>query len=360
MNSLFTDYIWVFDGIGLLLLGIFFSFLLDTLYKRLLPHLCDTGHTWDDTLLEAVHRPLKLTIWIIIFFMALHVIDPHLPSDRIVQNFSELRSVALALMTVWFLMRFVANLESRLLVDVNRTDSSRNPTTIHAVSLLTRIVIISGAVLSFLQILGIPISGVLAFGGIGGIGVALAAKDSLANFFGGMMIFIDRPFQVGDWIRSPDKDIEGTVEHIGWRLTRIRTFDKRPRYVPNGVFSNIIIDNPSRMLNRRILSTIGLRYDDAGKLREIIAAIKHMIKEHPDIDSRQYLMVNFIQFSPSSLDIQLYCFTKTVDWARFRDVRQDVLIKAIDIIAEHGAECAFPTQTLHMPEGIKLQQPQEL
>ena len=103
-----------------------------------------------------------------------------------------------------------------------------------------------------MQALGYSISGVLAFGGIGGIAVGFAAKDLLANFFGGLMIYLDRPFSVGDWIRSPDKNIEGTVEEIGWRLTRIRTFDKRPLYVPNSTFTQISVENPSRMLNRRI------------------------------------------------------------------------------------------------------------
>ena len=91
------------------------------------------------------------------------------------------------------------------------------------------------------------------------------------------MIYLDRPFDVGDWVRSPDKNIEGTVEDIGWRLTRIRTFDKRPLYVPNGTFSTISVENPSRMSNRRIKTNIGLRYDDANKVATIIADIESML-----------------------------------------------------------------------------------
>ncbi len=92
------------------------------------------------------------------------------------------------------------------------------------------------------------------------------------------MIYFDRPFKVGDWIRSPDRQIEGTVERIGWRMTSIRTFDKRPLYVPNSVFSNIVVENPSRMLNRRIFETIGLRYDDADKVPVIIDEVREMLK----------------------------------------------------------------------------------
>ena len=116
-----------------------------------------------------------------------------------------------------------------------------------AMAKLLRLSVIITAGLVVLQTLGFSISGVLAFGGVGGIAVGFAARDLLANFFGGLMIYLDRPFSVGDWVRSPDRNIEGTVERIGWRLTVIRTFDKRPLYVPNSVFANIAVENPSRM-----------------------------------------------------------------------------------------------------------------
>jgi len=213
--------------------------------------------------------------------------------------------------------------------------------------LLRASVIITG-VLMVLQGLGIPISGVLAFGGIGGIAVGFAARDMLANFFGALMIFLDRPFSVGDWVRSPDRNIEGTVEEIGWRLTRIRTFDARPLYVPNAVFNSITVENPSRMLNRRIYETIGVRYADVGVLEKIVADVEAMLREHPDIDTDRTLMVNFVGFGESSLDFMVYSFTRTIVWAEYHVVKQDVLFRIADIIAGHGAEVAFPTRTLHV------------
>lgn len=197
-----------------------------------------------------------------------------------------------------------------------------------------------------LQTIGVSISGILAFGGIGGIAVGFAAKDLLANFFGGLMVYLDRPFSVGDWVRSPDKEIEGTVEHIGWRQTRIRTFDKRPLYIPNATFSLISVENPSRMSHRRIYEKIGIRYDDVDALASIMNDIKAMLKTHQDIDSSQTMIVSFNEFGPSSLDFFVYTFTKTTNWIRFHEVKQDILLKIIDIIASHKAELAFPTQTL--------------
>ncbi|MFS1425610.1 mechanosensitive ion channel family protein [Shewanella sp. 10N.286.48.B5] len=190
------------------------------------------------------------------------------------------------------------------------------------------------------------LSGLLTFGGVGGLIVGLAAKDLLSNFFGGMMIYFDRPFKVGDWIRSPDRQIEGTVERIGWRMTIIRTFDKRPLYVPNSVFSNIVVENPSRMLNRRINETFGLRYQDANKLALIVDDVKTMLETHPDIDAKQTLIVNFDKFGPSTLNFFIYTFTKTVNWVRYHEVKQDVLLQVLAIIHKHNADIAFPTQTL--------------
>lgn len=112
---------------------------------------------------------------------------------------------------------------------------------------------------------GIGLSGLLAFGGIGGIAIGVAGKDMLSNLFSGVMLYFDRPFSIGDWISSPDRNIEGTVVEIGWRITKINTFENRPLYVPNAAFSTISVVNPGRMTNRRITTTIGLRYEEIGR-----------------------------------------------------------------------------------------------
>jgi MscS family membrane protein len=204
-----------------------------------------------------------------------------------------------------------------------------------------------------LQTLGVSISGILAFGGIGGIAVGFAAKDLLANFFGGLMIYLDRPFAVGDWIRSPDREIEGTVVNIGWRLTEIRTFDQRPLYVPNSVFANIALENPSRMRNRRIYETIGVRYCDAGKMQVIVDEVRAMLSSHPDIAPDRTLIVNFNAFAASSMDFFVYTFTRTTDWVAFHGIKERILLEIVRIIESHGAEFAFPTSTIHIsPEAV--------
>ncbi|MCZ6558546.1 MAG: mechanosensitive ion channel family protein [SAR324 cluster bacterium] len=268
-----------------------------------------------------------------------------------------LRGLGVITAFAWFMILLVKNGESAYLETERSGEAAVDRATVNAFAKLLRISIFITAGLVALQNIGFSISGVLAFGGIGGLAVGLAAKDLLANFFGTLMLFLDRPFVVGDWIRSPDKEIEGTVEHISWRLTRIRTFDKRPLYVPNAIFSIIAVENPSRMTHRRIYETLGIRYEDASKMEAITAAVEEMLRSHPGIDSSQTLMVNFTSYASSSLDFFIYTFTKTTDWAQFHKVKQDVLLRVNAIIADHGAEIAFPTSTLHLSEGSNAAAP---
>ena len=184
--------------------------------------------------------------------------------------------------------------------------------------------------------------------------MGFAAKDLLANFFGGLMIYLDRPFALGDWIRSSDRDIEGTVERIGWRLTVIRTFNQRPLYVPNSVFPSISVQNPSRMSNREIYEVIGIRYDDADKMEAIVGKVKAMLDAHPEIEHDKICMVAFNTFASSSLDFFIYCYTKTIKWAFFHNVKQDVLLQILAIVHAHGAEVAFPTSTVHLSQGASI------
>jgi len=106
------------------------------------------------------------------------------------------------------------------------------------------------------------------------------------------------------------------------------------------------------MTNRRIRTLVGLRYDDASKVSVILKDIREMLANHPEIDANQTLIVNLVEFGASALNFMIYTFTKTTNWVKFQHVQEDVFLKVIDIITAHGAECAFPTTTLHIPEGV--------
>lgn len=343
-----TENRWVVETFVIVLLTAIVRMVVKFFFDRLAKQLAKTHNLYDDALLDATRKPLGVAIWVIGISFAAETVGGANPAE-VFEHVGTLREVAVVAILVWFALRFIKFIESQILSDeYGERAAEVDSTTVQAVGKLLRATVIITGVLLVLQTFGFSISGVLAFGGIGGIAIGFAARDLLANFFGALMIFLDRPFSVGDWVRSPDRELEGTVEDIGWRLTRIRTFDKRPLYVPNAVFANIALENPSRMHNRRINETIGIRYDDIAVMKDVVADVEQMLKDHEDIDTSQTLMVNFVKFGPSSLDFFIYCFTKTIVWAEFHKVKQDVMLRIAEIIDQHGAEIAFPTQTLHI------------
>lgn len=352
--SLFSssDYPWLWEVFVITLLTLVAHYILGLLIKRIEKQFNKTVNLWDDALLEAFRKPIGALIWLVGFSWVLDVLT--VSSDAtLFKAITPVRELAIICIIGWFLIRLIKQVETRLLTN-EYTREPVDTTTVLALSKLVRIAVIITVSLVILQTLGYSISGVLAFGGIGGIAVGFAAKDLLANFFGGLMIYLDRPFSVGDWIRSPDQEIEGTVENIGWRQTRIRTFDKRPLYVPNATFNQISVENPSRMQNRRIKETIGVRYDDASKMAVIIKDVEAMLRGHPDIDQNQTIIVNFNSFAASSLDFFIYTFTRTTDWVKYHGVKQQVLLQILDIIEGHGADIAYPTSTLKLPDSISI------
>ena len=347
------EHLWIVESFLVVFATMLCAFVVSKFLSKLSEKANLTKTLWDDALFSAVSRPLKWFIWVMGISYAVTIASRHTESV-IFESVGNVRQLAAIFIATWFVTGFIARAEENF-VSGEFTQKPMDKTTATAVGKLLRISAIITAVLVALQYLGYSISGVLAFGGIGGIAVGFAAKDLLANFFGGLMIYLDRPFSVGDWVRSPEKNIEGTVEDIGWRLTCIRTFDKRPLYVPNSTFTQISVENPSRMLNRRIYETVGIRYDDAARMAEIVNAVRDMLKNHPELDTSNTLIVNFNAFASSSLDFFIYCFTKTTEWVKYHEVKEDVLLKVLKIIEEHGAECAFPTSTLHIPEKVSLE-----
>ncbi len=344
---------WIGQVFAVVLATLVAALLIKVVLDRLMIKAEKTQNLWDDAVLGASRKPLHFLAWLMGLSFAAEL-AAQVSNTEWLQFIHPVRKIGVILLLTWFLVMLVRRIEQNLM-NPRYTQKPMDETTVLAIGKLLRMSVIITAVLVMLQSMGYSISGVLAFGGVGGIAVGFAAKDLLANFFGGLMVYLDRPFSVGDWIRSPDQDIEGTVEEIGWRVTRIRTFDKRPLYVPNSTFTHISLENPSRMTHRRIFETIGVRYDDGAVLADIIAKVKHYLQTHPEIDSEQTLIVNFNKFAASSLEFFIYTFTKTTDWVHYHEVKQEVLLGILEIVESCGAECAFPTTTMHVPEGLSLQ-----
>ena len=319
--------------------------------RRLLQHAevvaARTENVWDDSLVAAARRPLPVLIWLAGISFALHLIHRQ-TGEQLLEYIPPARDIGVVICSAWFLFKLIRELANNIVSASKQAGDEVDRSTVDALSKISRIVVVVVTVLAVMQTLGFSISGLLAFGGMGGIAVGFASKDLLANFFGGLMIHLDRPFNVGEMVRSPDKQIEGRVEHIGWRQTRIRSLDMTLIYVPNALFTSNVLENPSRMSHRRIRETIGLRYDDLGKIDTIVEEVKTMLKNHPDVDSNGETIVAFDQFADSSLNLILQAFCKTTKLVPFHAVKEEILLKVADIIARNGAELAFPTRTLYL------------
>ena len=337
---------WTAAVFAIVLASLVARYVVKRVFDRLARQAEKTHNLYDDAVLHSGRKPIGWGVYLFGFSWAAEIAGEQ-SEQEIFEYVAPLREVGVILLLAWFAVRFISFLEVHL-GDRTYGPTRVDQTTAMALGKLLRASVIITALLIVLQSMGFSVTGVLAFGGIGGIAIGFAARDLLANFFGALMIYLDRPFSVGDWIRSPDREIEGTVEEIGWRLTRIRTFDQRPLYVPNSVFASLSVENPERMNNRRIYETIGVRYDDIGVLKTIIDEVREMLRTHPAIDTSRTLMVHFVSYGASSLDFFVYTFTKTTVWTEFHEIKEEILFLISEIVERHGAEMAFPTQTLYL------------
>ena len=309
-----------------------------------------TATDFDDIILKSIQKPLTY----LIILVSLILISEALNDLFQIFEFFDTSKVIYLLIVIlisWTLLRILNGYYSNksFLRNLKESDDPMVVEQTYEITIrIFKIIIIIITALTLMQEFGLSISGLLAFGGVGGLVIGLAAKDLLSNFFGGLMIFLDRPFKVGEFIKSPDRNIEGIVESIGWRLTVVRTFSKNVLYIPNSAFANIVVENATRMTNRRINQIIGLRYDDLDKIPKIVDDVRIYLESHNDIDQSNKPTVYFQSFSASSCDFFIRAFTNTKDWREFLKTKEQVLYKVSEIINNHNAAIAFPTMTIEM------------
>jgi MscS family membrane protein len=247
---------------------------------------------------------------------------------------------------VWFGTKLVDVLTGFWLERAEKTDSTFDDQLVPVVRTGAKAALFILGTLLIIQNMGGEVGSLLAGVGIGGVAVAMAAKDTIANLFGSIVIFVDRPFMVGDWVEIGDQ--EGTVEEVGLRVTRIRTFENSQITVPNSQLTTTAINNWSRMQKRRVKLFIGVTYDaNAEQLEQAVEALRDVLRNDDRID-QSFWVVNFTNFGASSLDIMIYCFTTTTRWAEYLQVRQELFFEFMKAIERLGLDFAFPTQTVHL------------
>lgn len=357
LQTLIGVELWLASALVILFITLLVDQALRLVLRRIERWTHASSTPWDESLLRAARRPLQAMVWLVGLSLVARAVHARWPEHDWLGTVLLWRDIGFMVCVAWFLWKFIGEVTQTSIRRRTEAGEDFDLTTALALSKLLRLVVVVVTVMTAAHGLGFQIGGLLALGGVGGIAVGLAAKDLLANFFGGLTIYLDRPFSVGDWIRSPDKSIEGTVEYISWRHTRIRAFNKNPIYVPNSVFTNIVVENPSRMSHRRLNEVIGLRYDDLAQVQAVCDDIRAYLKQHPAIDPTQTLIVNFTRFGASSLDIMVYAFTLTRAWVEYQTLKQELLLAMGSIVQRHGAQIALPTQTLHLATGAGEAEP---
>ena len=219
---------------------------------------------------------------------------------------------------------------------------------------ILKILIISLAVIALLQEFGINVTGFLASLGLGGLAFALAAKDTAANIFGGIAILTDNIFKIGEWVKIGS--VEGTVEDIGMRTTKIRAFDKRLIIVPNSIIANSSVENFSRRNKRRVVMRIGLVYNTSIEtIKKVVEEIRKMLYNHPEIAKDESLLIYFDEYEDSSLSIFCYFFTNTAEWKEYLRIKEDINLKIKEIIEKYPTDFAFPSNSIYFETPLKVE-----
>jgi len=311
-----------------------------------------TENTLDDEIMDVVQRPIALGMIILGFDVAFSFM-------KFTESFTNIITHTMSTLAIvlfaWTLYRIVKLFESsnELIAKRFKTDNGITLAKLMLSILKTIVLVIAG--MNILSTWGINITGFVASLGLVGMAFALAAKDTASNFFGSMVLFTDQPFKVGDWIKTPE--VEGTIETIGVRSTKVRTFARALVSVPNGNLANAAILNWSEMNKRQIKMTLGLTYSTtATQMKQILKEMRELLKNDEDIH-QQTIYIHFTEFQDSALGIFCYFFTKTTNWGEYMQVRERINLELMEIVEKNGAAFAFPSQSLYvesMPETQQL------
>jgi len=314
------------------------------IFRRLHALVTKTKWKYDDQLVGALEKPASALLLIIGIFLAIAI----LPLEPAVRGFFTYLFRAATLLTfVWAAVRVTDVFGNILENTVQQRQDSAFAGFIPLIRKTLKIFVLIVGVLMAIDNLGYNVAGIIATLGLGTAAIALASQDTLKNGFGALMIMLDRPFKIGDWIQVGDQ-VDGTVESIGLRSTKVRTFPKTLLSIPNGVLANDYVNNWSRMPKRRVKQTVGVTYDaTADDMDGIVEDIRRILREDEAVD-QDFILVNFTDFGESSLDILVYYFTRTINWLEYMDVRQRINCQIMRAVESRGLSIAFPTRTVHL------------
>lgn len=341
------EWLWLLEiGIGIALL-ISVSIFLAKLVKRIRSKAASQTTNWRTNIEQIVSTPFHIAIWTVGITFVIDILITHLGLKIIPHYISVIRSALLVFCLSWALIRWIKMArqtltEKSIVFGLDKgTLEALAKISIFAVSTLTCIIL--------LQIFGLNVMPLLAFGGIGAAALGFAGKDVIANFFGGLMLHINRPFISGETVMIPTQNhLEGKVEEIGWYTTSIRDLDKRLVFLPNALFSSMVIINLSRMTHRKIVEKLKIRPEDFALLPQITLKIKELISAQKMIDQRLPINVVFTGYGDHSLDILVEMYTFEIVYENYLLLRQELLLQLEQVLDSCGAKFSLPSTYVHI------------
>jgi len=336
---------WQWIGLFLLIIvGVFIDhtlrFVLAGILNSILRH--RRIEIQDRTKISAI-RPLGLIIMGLIWWHGLRFLLLPLTISGILVAAAK---IITAVAAIWAIYRLIDLVGDYLAAKAQKTESRFDDLLVPMIRKSLKIAVSVVGLVFLSDIFNWDITGLLTTLGIGGLAIGFAARETIANFFGSLTVLLDRPFHIGDWVKIGD--VEGTIENVGFRTTRIRTFYNSLITVPNMQLTTSTIDNLGARRFRRIKAMLSLTYDTpAEKIDAFCEGIRELIRQHP-YTRKDYYHVYFNEYADSSLNILLYCFHETPDWATELRERHRLFNDILRLAQRLGVSFAFPTQTIHL------------
>ncbi len=300
------------------------------------------GESWRFRIAKVFQPPLTVLTWILLSTYLLDVCGQHFGFDIALEYLGILRKTAIVACLAWFFFRWKNEIEESLLADpAKKVDI----TTVRMVGRLATLAlgIITGLII--MQLFGVSIAPLLAFGSIGAASIGFAGKDVMANFCSGIMLQITRPFVRGDQILLPEKHLEGHIEDIGWFRTSIRDTEKRAVYLPNNYFATMLVINISRMTHKRLKQTLKLPLNTIEKIPSVVPNIRDTIVRFRTIDTHLPIHVFLKTFGDYACEIEIEAFSTITDIEEFNKFQQEILLKIQTVLAEKEIPFAVPTMS---------------
>lgn len=328
-----------------LIVGLSVLVVLNYVFKRVVKHVrhrsLSTANSWREKLDYIVFVPVHALLWILGGILILEVLGRHFEVSLLRGYLNSLRATAIIACLVWVLLRWQAEVQ-HFVLRLDGRAKSVDKAFVQMLGKISTVVIFLVSGLAILHQWGLNIGPLVAFGGIGAAAIGFAGKDVIANFFGGLMLYITRPFVVGDFIVMVAPELAGHVEEIGWYLTSVRDKQKRAVYLPNAIFSNALVVNSSRMTHRKIEEKVGVGYEDAAKVGPLVEEVRRFLLAHPRIDTHVPVLVSLAAFGVYSLDINIEVYTLATGNEEFAKIKQEVLLAICQITQNAGVQLANP------------------